>query len=62
MGDLGAEGSVVHEEDVEVLGVVNDEFLQAVGKEKLGGVVRAVADFGHLLVASESSPHAVVNT
>ena len=62
MSDLSAEGSVVHEEDVEVLGVVNDEFLQAIGEEELGGVVRAVSDFGHLLVASESSPHAVVDT
>ena len=62
MGDLTTEGPVVHEEDVEVLGVVDDEFLQAVGEEELGGAVRAVTDFGHLLVASESSPHAVVDT
>lgn len=62
MGNLTTEGPVVHEEDVEVLGVVHDEFLQAVGEEELGGIVRAIADFGHLLVASESSPHAVVDT
>lgn len=62
MGNLATEGPVVHEQDLEVLGVVDDEFLQAVREEELGGVVRTVTDFGHLLVASESSPHAVVDT
>ena len=62
MCDFATEGPVVHEEDVEVFGVVDDEFLQAVGKEELGGVVGAIADFGHLLVASEATPHAVVDT
>ena len=62
MGDLSAEGAVVHEKDVEVCGVVHDEFLESVGKEELGGVVGAVTDLGHLLVASEATTHAVVDT
>jgi hypothetical protein len=41
---------------------VHDEFLQPVGEEELGGVVGSITDFGHLLVASESSSHAVINT
>ena len=39
MCDLSAEGSVVHEEDVEVLRIMDYKFLQAVGEEELGGVV-----------------------
>ena len=61
MSDFAAEGTVVHEEDVEILGVVNHELLEAVGQEELGGVVGAVADLGHLLVASESASHSVIN-
>jgi hypothetical protein len=61
MCDFSAEGAVVHEEDVEVLGVVDEELLESVGEEVLGGVVRAVSDLGHLLVASEATTHAVIN-
>ncbi len=61
MRDFATEGAVVHEEDFKVFGTVDDKLLEAVGEEELGGVVRAVADFGHLLVASEATPHAVIN-
>ena len=61
MGDFCAEGAVVHEEDIEVCHVADHELLESVGQEVLGGVIRAVSDLGHLLVASEASPHAVVN-
>ena len=62
MSDFSTEGSVVHEENIEVLRIVNNEFLKSVGKEELGCVVRAISDFRHLLVASESSSHSVVDT
>lgn len=62
MGNLCAVGAVVHEEDVEVLDVLDDEFFKAVGEVVPGLLVRPVTDLGHLLVASESSPHAVVDT
>lgn len=62
MGNLCAESPVVHEEDVEVCGVVDDELLESVRKEELGGIVGAVSDLGHLLVASEATTHAVVDT
>ncbi len=62
MSNLSAEGAVVHEEDVKILGVVDNKLLEAVGKIVLGCVVRAVSDFGHLFVSSESSSHSVVDT
>ena len=62
MSDLTAEGSVVHEEDVEVTSIVNYEFLEAVRQEELGGVVRSVSNFRHFLVTSESSSHPVIDT
>ena len=61
MSDLTAEGSVVHEEDVEVTSIVNYKFLEAVRQEELGGVVRSISNLRHLLVSSESSSHAIVN-
>jgi hypothetical protein len=33
VGDLGSEGLVVHQEDVEFPDVVDDELLEAVGEE-----------------------------
>jgi hypothetical protein len=61
VGDFSAEGAVVHQQDVEVLRVVHYELFEAVGKIVLRGVVRAVADLGHFLVASEATTHAVIN-
>lgn len=62
MCDLSAEGPVVHEEDIEVLNIMDYKFLQAVREEELGGVVTSVADLGHLLVSSKATTHAVVDT
>ena len=39
MCDLSAEGPVVHEEDVEILNIMDYKFLQAVREEELGGIV-----------------------
>lgn len=61
MGDLSTEGAVIHEQHVKILGVVDYKLLEPVRKEELGGIVRAIADFGHLLIASESSSHPVIN-
>ena len=61
MRDLCAEGPVVHEQHIEILDIVHHELLESVGQVELGGVVRAIADLGHLLVASESTPHPVVD-
>jgi len=61
MGNLSTESPVVHQKNIEVSGIVNNKLLKSVGKVKLGSIVWAVSNFGHLLIASESSPHAVVN-
>lgn len=37
--DLSTEGAVVHEEDVEVLGIMDEKLLESVGEEVLGGIV-----------------------
>ena len=62
MGNLSAESSVVHEEDVKILNIANHKLLESVGKEVLGSIVRAVTDFGHFFVASEATTHSVVDT
>ena len=61
MGDFSAEGAVVHEEDVEIADASDYEFFKAVGEIVSSLLVGAVTDLGHLLVASESSPHSVVD-
>ena len=61
MRDFSAEGAVIHEQDVKVLGIVDYKLLQAIWKEELGGIVRAISNFRHLLIASKSSSHPVVN-
>lgn len=62
MSNLSAESSIIHKEDIQVLGVVNKELLETIRKVISGFLIGAVADFGHGLVASEASPHSVVNT
>lgn len=62
MCDLSTEGSVIHEEDIKILCVVDDKLLQPVGEEELSGIVTSVADLGHLLVSSKATTHAVVDT
>ena len=39
MGDLSAEGTIVHQKDVKILGVVHNEFFESVGKIVLGSVI-----------------------
>ena len=60
--DFSAEGSVVHEKNFEIFDIVDDELLEAVGEVVLGGVVWAIADFWHFLVASEATTHPVIDT
>ena len=61
MGDFSTEGAVVHEKDVEILDISDCEFLEAVWQEESSLLVGSVSDFGHLLVASKSSPHPIVD-
>ena len=62
VSDFSAEGSIVHQENVEVLGVFDEELFKAVGEMESGFFIVSVSDFGHRLVASKSSSHSVVDT
>lgn len=44
MGDLSSEGLVVHQQEVELLDVVDKELFEAVGEEVAGLSVAAVPD------------------
>jgi hypothetical protein len=62
MSNFGTEGSVVHQKDIKVFRIVNNKFLQSIGEEKFGGIVRSITDFRHFLVASKATTHSVINT
>jgi len=61
-GDLGGVLSVVHQEQLEVLDVVDDELEETVGQQVTGLLVRAITDLGHGSVALEAATHSVINT
>ena len=62
LGDLTAVGSVVHEENFNVLGASDQKLTETAGKHVsgLGGLL--VTDLGHLLLSSESAAHGAINT
>jgi len=39
VGDLSAEGAVVHEKDFKILGVMHNEFFESIGKIVLGSII-----------------------
>ena len=59
---LGSEGAVVHEEELNVLGVVDEESLVAGGHHVAGLLVGTVTDGGHGLLALEATTLGIVNT
>ena len=61
VSDLGAESSVVHQQNVKVSNAANDELFETVGKVVSGLAIWSVTDFGHLFVTSETSAHSVIN-
>jgi hypothetical protein len=62
VSDLSGVGAVVHEQKLNVPGVVDEEGLVARGHHVLGLLVGAVSDRGHRNVALEASTDAVVDT
>ena len=62
VGDLGSERAVVHEEELDIPGVGNDQTVVAVGEQVAGLLVGAVTDLGHGNLALEASADARVNT
>lgn len=59
---LSGVGAVVHQQELNILGVVDEESLVAGGHHVLGLLVGSVADGGHGDVATEASTDAVVDT
>jgi hypothetical protein len=62
VGDLGGVGAVVHEEQLDILDVVDEEALVAGGHHVPGLLVGAEADRGHNHATPEASPDTVVDT
>lgn len=52
--DLGSEGFVVHQENVNFSNVLDNELLQAVGQEMSCLFVRAVTDLMHSLISFDA--------
>lgn len=61
-GVLGGVGAVVHEEKVELAGVVDEESLVAGGHHVAGLLVGTVTDLGHGGLALEATAHGIVDT
>ena len=62
MSNFCAESSIVHEENVQVADIMNEEFFKTIGQVESGFLIASVTDLGHGLVASKSSSHSVVDT
>jgi hypothetical protein len=62
VSDFGTECSIVHQKNVKIAGVSDEELFKAIGKMESGFFIVSIADFGHGFVASESSSHSVVDT
>lgn len=59
---LSSVSPVVHEEEINVLGVVNEESLVAGGHHVAGLLVGTETDGGHGHLALETATNAVINT
>lgn len=62
VGDLSGVGLVVHEQELDIVGVADEECLVAGGHHVAGLPVGTETNRGHLGVAAESTADTVVNT
>ena len=62
LGDLAGVHSVVHEQELDVLGGADQELLEAGGQHVAGVLVLLVADLGHAHGATEAAAHGAVDT
>jgi len=62
VGNFGTESSIVHQKNVQIFDVVDNELFQTVWQVESSFLIVSVTDFWHGLVASESSSHSVVDT
>ena len=61
MCNLGGVGLVVHEKNLQLGSVVDDELLEARGQDEPGLLVGPVTDVGHRRVALEAPAHSAIN-
>ena len=59
--NLGGVGLVVHEKNLQLGSVVDDELLEARGQDEPGLLVGPVTDVGHRRVALEAPAHSAIN-
>lgn len=62
VGDLSGKGAVVHEEELDLALVVDEEALEAVGHDVARLLVGTVSDVGHGELALEPAANAVVDS
>lgn len=62
MANLGGVGAVVHEQQVEITDVVDQESLEVVWTEEFSSLVRSISNFHHRSVSFEATAHARVDT
>ena len=62
VGNLGSVSAVVHKKDLEVVGVVHSELLEAGLQDVLGDAVSSITDLGHAGEALELAAKSVINT
>ena len=62
VGDFTAVGSVVHQQQLNVLLVAEEEFSESIRQNVTGLSSRAITNGGHSLVASELTTDSGINT
>lgn len=62
VSNLGSIGAVVHQEQLELLDVLDGELQETVRQKVASLLVRAVADLGHGGLAAETTAHGVIDT
>lgn len=60
--NLSSEALVVHQQQVDLSDVVDNELLEAVGEQVTGLLVRTVTNLGHGGLALEATPDPVIDT
>jgi hypothetical protein len=62
VGNFSTESSVVHQQNIKITNVSDNEFSKAVGKMESSFLIVTITDLWHGFVASESSSHSVIDT
>lgn len=62
MSNLSSKGGVVHQEKVDLIGIVDHEFLESVGHQMSGLFVGTVTDRGHRELSFETTTNSVIDT